>query len=97
MARRRRKSARGSGAAVIVGITAIAALIIVAVAAFSYYKWIASHKVALDPHTNCPVTGPVSATAVLLDVSVCYFSGDTGRFAQQVRYIGSWRTARWPN
>ena len=69
MARRRPKRAR-SGAAVIFGITALATVIILSVAAFSYYKWIASHRVALDPHTNCPVTGPVSATAVLIDVSV---------------------------
>lgn len=69
MARRRLKRT-GSGSAVIVGITALAAMIIVSVAAFSYYKWIASHRIALDPQTNCPVTGAVSATAVLLDVSV---------------------------
>jgi hypothetical protein len=51
------------------GIAALGVVIILSVGAFSYYKWIASHKVALDPHTNCPVTGPVSVTAVLLDSS----------------------------
>ena len=54
----------------IFGITALAAVIILSVAAFSYYKLSASQKVALDPQNKCPVTGPVSATAVLLDVSV---------------------------
>ncbi len=68
MARRRRKRS-GNSAAVILGITGLAAVIILGVAGFSYYKWVASQRVAIDPHTNCPVTGPVSATAVLLDVS----------------------------
>lgn len=68
--RPRRNRRAGSGAGVILGIIALAAVIILSVAAISYYKWIALHRVPLDPHTNCPVTGPVSATAVLLDVSV---------------------------
>ena len=68
--RPRRNRRAGSGAGVILGIIALAAVIILSVAAISYYKWIALQRVPLDPHTNCPVTGPVSATAVLLDVSV---------------------------
>lgn len=66
---RHRRRPQGGGVAPILGIVALAMIIVLSVGAFSYFKWVASHKVALDPTTSCPVTGPVSATAVLLDLT----------------------------
>lgn len=68
MAKRKRRTRRHNTSTTF-GIIALAGLILVIVGGFGYFKWVASQRVALDQKTNCPVTGPVTATAVLLDLT----------------------------
>jgi hypothetical protein len=65
--RRHRRS--GGGTAATAGIAILAIVIAALLGGLGYFKWQASQHVALDPKTYCPVTGPGSATAVLLDLT----------------------------
>jgi hypothetical protein len=66
---KRKPKARGGNRSTIFGIIALAGLILVILGGFGYFKWVASQRIALDQKTNCPVTGPTTATAVLLDLT----------------------------
>lgn len=68
MARSRRKR-RGNSGGSITTIALLSAVIIGLGATYGFFKYKASQRVALDPETLCPVTGPVASTAVLLDLS----------------------------
>jgi len=52
-----------------VAIVALVLAIAGIVATFGYFKWKAGSSVSLDANSFCPVTGPVSATVVLLDLT----------------------------
>lgn len=67
--RKRRRSNSGGGIGTTVGIGALVLIIAALVGTFGYFKFKASQNVALDPETFCPIEGPVSTTAVLLDLT----------------------------
>ncbi|MBW9051127.1 hypothetical protein [Rhizobium mesosinicum] len=73
MARNRRRNSRARKGGFSVGsIIATVALSVVAlgmIGAFGWLKYRAMSNVALDKASLCPVTGPTSETAILLDVT----------------------------
>lgn len=68
MARRRRKSSGGSSVAAVLGILGLVVFIGAAIAVFTLLKLKAGEATQLDADL-CPVDGPRSVTAVLLDVT----------------------------
>ncbi|MBA4204514.1 hypothetical protein [Pannonibacter phragmitetus] len=67
MARRRKKKSNGSTGVIIAGV-AISVLSAALIGGFIYLRTTAS-TVALDRESLCPLTGPASVTAILLDVT----------------------------
>lgn len=68
MARRRRKKSDSSIGLVIGGVV-VSALSIVLIVTYIFLRNTAGNAVALDKESLCPVDGPKSVTAVLLDVT----------------------------
>lgn len=70
MVRQKRKHSQSEGSAtIVVGIVLLALLITGLVGVYAYFGWKAAQALDLDPVTFCPVSGPVSTTAVLLDLT----------------------------
>jgi hypothetical protein len=70
LAQRRRRSRRGGGSTgTIVATVILVILSIGIVGAFGWLKYRASSSVEVDKASLCPVSGPVSETAILLDVT----------------------------
>jgi hypothetical protein len=67
--RKRRRSKSDVNAGSIAAIIILAALIAALVGGYGYLRLQASQTVKLDPETFCPADGPVSVTAVLLDLT----------------------------
>lgn len=68
MARRKRRNAKGRAAPVLAGLLLLAFTAAIAVGFFVLFSK-ARNQVALDDATLCPVTGPTSITALLIDVT----------------------------
>ncbi|ESZ26602.1 hypothetical protein [Mesorhizobium sp. L2C067A000] len=67
MARRGRRRKKGSGGTILAA-AALAVLSVVMLAGF-VWMWSRSGKDQIDASTNCPMNGPVSLTAVLIDAT----------------------------
>jgi len=68
MARRRRRKTNGSTGAIFLGIILLLFTAVIA-GGFGFLYFKASNQVDLDEATLCPLTGPTSITAVLIDVT----------------------------
>lgn len=70
MAKRRRSKRRSAtNVPLILGSIGLGTLIIAMVGGFIWLKTEANAKIALDKVTRCPLTGPISVTAVLFDTT----------------------------
>lgn len=67
--RRRRRSQSETSVGTVVGIVLLATIILALMGGYGYFRLKAAQAIALDPATYCPVGGPVSTTAVLLDLT----------------------------
>ncbi|WP_184355660.1 hypothetical protein [Rhizobium sp. BK602] len=69
LARRRRRSRGGGSAGLIIATVCLAVLSLGIVGAYGWLRLKASGNVAVDQASLCPVDGPKSETAILLDVT----------------------------
>ncbi|EJK87166.1 hypothetical protein [Rhizobium sp. AP16] len=69
MARRKRRSRGGSSAGLIIATVCLAVLSLGIVGAYGWLRYKANGNVAVDQVSLCPVDGPKSETAILLDVT----------------------------
>lgn len=69
MARRKRRSRGGSSAGLIIATVCLAVLSLGIVGGYGWLRYKASANVAVDQASLCPVGGPKSETAILLDVT----------------------------
>lgn len=69
MARRKRRSRGGSSAGLIIATVCLAVLSLGIVGAYGWLRYKANANVAVDQTSLCPVDGPKSETAILLDVT----------------------------